>query len=111
MSYNNSKTYSNLALSNTKDSVTTAKNKKLISVAIYNPSNAAAFIQFFDALAADVTVGTTTPEFVIGIPTVRELVALIGPANFETGIVVAATTTATGSSAPSAALQVALFYA
>lgn len=109
--YNNSRTYYNAALNGTKAEVTTAKNKKLISVAIYNPSNAVAYIQFFDALAADVTVGTTAPEWVMGIRTAGEVVGLIGPVNFETGITIAATTSPTNSTNPSAALQVTLFYA
>lgn len=66
----------------------------------YNNTAAPAYIQIFDAAtAASVTVGTTTPKLSLGIPTV--LASGIGPAvigiAFYKGIVVASTTTATGS--------------
>jgi hypothetical protein len=78
-----------------------------------NPSAASAYIQFFDvATAAGVTVGTTVPKLSFGIPTL--LVDGAGPTSvgieFLAGIQVAATTTATGSSAPGVAVDCNVFY-
>jgi hypothetical protein len=76
---------------------------------IFNGSNAAAFVQFFDGLAAP-SVGTTVPKWVVAIPTLQQAFMDFPPAGlfFNGGLWVAATTTAGGSGAPSAALTVAL---
>lgn len=68
----------------------------------YNPSNAAAFVQIFDTAGA-VTLGTTVPKVSIGIATLTSAM-VPAPTSFLAGIKAAATTTATGSSAPSAAV-------
>jgi hypothetical protein len=79
---------------------------------INNPNAAVSYVQVFNKLTANVTVGTTTPDFVIGI-------AASGFASFSIpqgidlsiGLVIAATTTIGGSTAPATqALPVALFY-
>ena len=77
------------------------------SLHVYNASDAAAFVQLFDAASlADVTVGTTVPKWSIGLATATSTHLIDCQVNFMLGLVVAATTTATGSSAPSAALVV-----
>lgn len=70
----------------------------------YNTSGATAFLQFFDALAANVVLGTTKPLFVI------VLVANVGyenvdfypPTVFSTACSVFSTTTAEGSTGSAA---------
>lgn len=107
--------YSNTALSNTKQTVK-ASSGRLYGYHLYNPNTSSVFVQFFDALAASVTVGTTTPTFVLTIPANATSPAsldmqLTVPISFTIGIVIAATTTATGSTAPATALNASLFYA
>lgn len=70
----------------------------------YNPSNAAAYVQVFDVSGA-VTLGTTVPVLSFGLTTLtNNSVEFTNGYLFANAIKVAATTTATGSSAPSAAL-------
>lgn len=83
---------------------------------VSNPNTADAFLQLFDALTANVTVGTTTPTQTFLIPagdgTVRGAVNITFPVplNFKSGIMQACTTTPTGSGNPSAALTVNIQY-
>jgi len=78
----------------------------LESYYVYNPNSSVAYVQIFDvATAGAVTLGATAPKWSIGIPA-------NGAANLSglgltcaNGIQVAATTTATGSTAPSSALD------
>ncbi len=102
--------YSNTALSNTKQTVKGSAGC-FGGYMIYNPNTVPIFIQVFDVAAASVTVGTTTPTYVLTIPPVSaanlELTLGVGHAN---AIVIAATTTATGSTAPTTALTAAIFY-
>lgn len=78
----------------------------------YNASNvnsSTVYLQIFDAASTSgITLGSTTPDVVLGIPANG---VLDGPQQiaFQHGIVIAATTTATGSSAPSSAVPVTLF--
>lgn len=72
---------------------------------LYNPNSSVIYIQVFNVVSGSVILGTTTPTYVIPIPAA-------GAANVEfangiahaTAISVAATTTATGSAAPTTAL-------
>jgi hypothetical protein len=78
-----------------------------------NSNASLAFIQIFDsATTASVTLGTTKPVLSLGIPPTS--VGGTGPTSvgfaFQNGIQVAATTTATGSSAPSTALDCSVGY-
>ena len=79
-----------------------------------NPNAALTYLQFFDAAAiSSVTLGTTKPAFWLAMPinTTGGVVSVSFPVGyvFKNGIVVAATTTPTGSSAPSTACPVTLF--
>ena len=78
---------------------------------IANPNGATVFVQLFDAAsAAAVTLGTTAPTLVLSIPASGVLDGTqASPVTFANGLVVAATTTATGSSAPGTALSAAFF--
>lgn len=72
-----------------------------------NPDTADGWIQFFDAAAAaDVTLGTTTPTASFWVPTqgARSEAALM--IRGAKGLVYAATTTSTGSTAPGTALVI-----
>lgn len=79
---------------------------------LYNPNTAVTFIQVFNKASASVTVGTTAPDFVITLPGLATASGTGTDRNLEitcgvlmsTGITVAATTTATGSSAPANAI-------
>lgn len=85
---------------------------------LYNPNTAVTYIQVFNKTSANVTVGTTAPDFVIALPGVASASATGSAANMEmvmgiamsTGITVAATTTASGSTAPSNALTCTFLY-
>src|SRR5262245_60278185 len=75
---------------------------------IYNASDAVAYVQFYDTQAP--TVGTTVAKWAIGIPTLTHAFMPFPIAGlfFKGGLWIAATTTASGSTAPSAALSVNL---
>lgn len=90
------------ALSNTAVTVV-ASAKTLDSYYLHNPNTAKAYVQLFDA--ASVTVGTTVPKWSICVP--PESAANLANVNlgFSNSIKVAATTTPTGSTAPSTALD------
>ncbi len=103
--------YSNLALAETK-AVVRAGSCLMFNIVLFNPdASASSYVQFFDALTADVTVGSTTPTFVIPVgPKGSGVLALNCPRAFRTGVVVACTATATGSGAPGTAAVVSLDY-
>lgn len=91
---------------------TTVKTVKASAgmLAWYNCGNtnaAPVFIQAFDvAGATTVTLGTTVPSFTLALPTSSAIHGNLAlPANFFKGLKVAATTTATGSTAPGAAVD------
>lgn len=67
-----------------------------------NGNAAITFLQFWDTTSA-VVVGTTAPTFVVPLP-VSNAFGFPADLNFQVGLKVAATTTATGGSAPSTAL-------
>jgi hypothetical protein len=86
--------------------VTTVKSSagELGAYHCLNPNSSAAYVQIFDA--SSVTLGSTTPVLSLGIPATSggNLEWTIG-LHFATAIKVAATTTATGSTAPSTAVD------
>jgi hypothetical protein len=95
---------SQTALSNTKTSVK-ASAGTLGGYMFYNPNSSVVYIQVFDVASGSVTVGSTTPTYVIPIPaTSGANVEFTNGINHATAIVIAATTTATNSTAPSTAL-------
>lgn len=86
---------------NAKNVVRAAKvavNKFIVT----NVDSAVRYLQVFDALTADVTVGTTAPTMVYAIPATdtREInVRTV----YETGLIYAVTTTSTGNTGPTEA--------
>lgn len=77
----------------------------------YNPNSSAAYIQVFDALqASDVTLGTTDPKGTFGVPaTSAANVELTRGLKMQNGIVIAVTTTAKGSTAPTTGLDLTIY--
>jgi hypothetical protein len=77
---------------------------------LYNPhATDEVYVQFFDVVAASVTVGSTSPSRVRAIPPGACLDATLPvPWTFGTAIAMAATSTATGSGAPAAAIVASL---
>lgn len=80
---------------------------RLYSLVVRNPSAATAYIQLFDAAAADVTLGTTAPNQSYWIPPsgVFDMFFDI-PMEFQTALSYAFTTTATGNTAPASNAEV-----
>lgn len=91
---------SQTALTNTKIAVK-ASAGTFGGYQIWNPNTAVVHIQVFDVASAGVTLGSTTPTYVLSIPP-----QAAGPwevsngINHATAITLAATTTPTGSTAP-----------
>lgn len=80
---------------------------------VYNANSAVAYIQLFNAAAAgDVTVGTTAPDAVISVKATDRaaLAAAVALYGFDKGLVIAATTTPDGNTAPTTALVVSMGY-
>jgi hypothetical protein len=102
----------NALLTNTKVQLTVAPTT-LWGWDLFNGAAATTWLQVFDALAADVTIGTTPPKFAFPIAAAASLFRDYGVfgIGFQTGIVVAATTTSTGSTAPLTGLTAMIYYA
>lgn len=82
---------------------------RLAGYFIMNPDTATAYIQFFDVAApSSVILGTTLPVWSIGIPAGGGANLAGMRLHFQHGIQIAATTTATGSTAPGATAVVNL---
>lgn len=82
--------------------VIAAKPSNLSGYNFANPNTSIVYIQLFDAASASgITLGTTAPAVSIAVPAVgvTDSFPTSGVA-FQLGIVAAATTTATGSTAP-----------
>jgi hypothetical protein len=79
---------------------------------IYNPNASVAYVQIFNASSAgSVTLGTTVPVLSLGIPSLGAAnISTLGIA-FSTGIAVASTTTATGSTANGTAVDANFWFA
>jgi len=95
-------------LTNTKTTIQ-AYPTELVGWVLHNTTAMGVWIQLFDKLAADVTVGTTAANRRLFLPASQSLV--LKPSsdtergfNHSIGLVVAATTTATGSTAPGSAI-------
>lgn len=100
--------YFNAALVATKV-VVRGKSTRVCFVEVINNDLTDTYLQMFDALTANVTVGTTTPTLSLLIPGgtgannrgARSSSYPI-PLRFDVGLVIAATTTPTGAVAPTA---------
>lgn len=106
--------YANGAVTSTKATLVTNTTTGPINMAYYNignPNSTLAYLQFFDALAANVTVGTTPPLMTVAVPAFGGVVDTwpMESVQFKTGIVIAATTTPTGSTNPTSALTLQIF--
>lgn len=106
----------NDAVTGTVLQVSAGQLTKLFSAHLRNTTAAIAYLQIFWALAANVTLGSTTPDFVISLPTnaasdfVKDLEWAMGLGKLgTTGLSVAGTTTSTGSTG--AAISVSASYA
>lgn len=79
---------------------------------IYNPNSSAQFVQLYNTAAASVTVGTTSPLFMLTIPaTSAANVEFTNGITFSNaGWSCAATSTAGGNGAPTSALDAVFFY-
>lgn len=106
------------ALSSTKAQIKGSAGNFGGYINLYNPNTAVTFIQVFNKASASVTVGTTAPDFVITLPglatasgtgTDRNLEITCGLA-MSTGITIAATTTATNSTAPANAVTATFLF-
>ena len=109
------RTYFNSALTATKVAAlgaTTNAGYLLFNFTCFNShATDVVYIQFFDAASADVTVGTTTPKFVLPLPPVGGIDGgLMCPREFRTAVTIAATSTATGSGSPAANALVSFDY-
>lgn len=106
------------ALSSTKAQIKATAGTFGGYINLYNPNTAVTFIQVFNLASASVTVGTTAPDFVITLPGIAAAAGTGTDRNLEitcglkmsTGITIAATTTATGSSAPANAITATFLF-
>lgn len=104
------KTYKNDALKATKATVKSGRSR-LYGFSLYNPDASFTFVQVFDALEDNVTVGTTASKTTFAVPATSQVTVMFPyPVEFNTGIVVAAATTATGNTAQSTGLLTNLYY-
>lgn len=79
---------------------------------IYNPNNAVTYIQLFNLASASVTLGTTAPTMVLVVPAQGGIDDYLPvPITFGTAITLAATTTASGLTAPTSTLVADFFFA
>jgi len=79
---------------------------------IYNPNSSVAYVQFFNAQASAVTLGSTAPIYSLGIPATSA--ANIAPGmvgiSHATAICIAVTTTRAGSTGPSSTVDYNIWY-
>lgn len=98
------------AVSETKQTVIGAP-VLLFNILAFNSGGSVSYLQFFDALLADVTVGSTAAKFTIPLPASGGFSdSYVLPEGFRAGIVIACTATATGAGAPAANALVKLTY-
>jgi hypothetical protein len=106
-------TYRNNALSNTKVLVRSGSTF-VFGYTINNPNTAECFVQCFDAAAiTDVNLGTTIcdePIKVGGLGGIMENAERMPLLQFTKGLVIVATTTESGSTAPSSPISVSIRY-
>lgn len=89
----------------------TASAGTLCGYMVFNPNAAPAYIQVFDALAADVVLGTTVSNYFLSIPESSAANMALNPGiTHNTAITVAATDAPDGNNGPPIPLNVSLFY-
>ena len=84
----------------------------LLGIQVCNNQAAVVFIQLFDALSANVTLGTTLPDWEFSVPASTSTTTIALPVNglkLRIGLVAASTTTEGGLTGSAAGVQV--FYA
>ena len=102
------------------DAVTTAVQVKatvgqLYSLSLTNTTAATAYLQVFCKPSASVTLGTTAPDFVVRLKTnagagdERDLAFPVGVCSGGTGLTIAGTTTATGSTTAAVSVMASYF--
>jgi hypothetical protein len=102
--------YYNAALLATK-AVVKASPATLYGWQIHNTTAAVMYVQIFNKLTAAVTVGTTVPDMAFGLAASGVLNSTLPIGiDLSIGLVVAATTTAGGLTAPATGAVVTLFY-
>jgi hypothetical protein len=107
---NGASTYAQASLSTTL-TVAQAAPATMVYWNISNPNSGTIYVQFFDAATTSgITLGTTAPKFWIAVPPtngVTDGTSVPGIA-FQSGVVIAATTTPTGNTAPGTAIPITL---
>jgi len=103
--------YFNSSLSNTVTNVKTTGGR-VYGYHIENPNTTKAYVQFFNRTAANVTLGTTTPTNSLMVPAggALDTASFAPPWAYGVAVSIAATTTATGNTAPSSSLIVNIWY-
>lgn len=83
----------------------------VFGLTIVNNQAAIAFIQLFDALSANVTLGTTNPDYEIQVAASSSLAVNFSAAGvvFKIGLVAGSTTAEKGAAASAAGVQVFFF--
>jgi hypothetical protein len=99
-------------LGSTVFAVSASASKYLDGISVFNGHSAVCFIQFFDLATGSVTLGTTTPAFSIGVPTLQtvNIFNFLPLKLFNTAISVASTTTNNGSTTCTTASTFTAFY-
>lgn len=81
----------------------------LTKIHIFNPNASIEYVQLFDAATGDVTVGTTAPDFILGVPASGYSTYELN-LNFSTAITYACTDEPTGASDPGTGLIISATY-
>lgn len=104
--------YFSSGLSDTK-AVPATGSRNIHGWVVENPNDAPVYLHFYDALTANVTVGSTTPTFSVPVPAggYADKLSDVPLKRFANGIVVAITTSKTGAAgAPSVACLTHVHY-
>lgn len=100
------------SLSTTVTALKSSAQSKLGGWSIYNPNSVVSFIQIFNvATAGAVSLGSTAPTMTMGIPPFGAAISGTDVGiDFSAGLQIAATTTATGSSAPTTNIETTFWW-
>lgn len=92
--------------------VAKSERSQLHGWTVHNPNAAEVWIQLFDRIPSDITLGTTAADYTIKIPELGSVhfTDETPLKRFNTQCVIAATTTETGSTAPTTAVSTTLFF-